>query len=129
MMKLTKILAAAALIAPVTAASAQSANDARCIVLSNVFAREGKDANAKQLAEASLYFYLGRLTTVPTAAQLKTALDSAAATLTDANAGTLMAECVKPVQARVQVLAGLSQQANPKPQPPATKPPSKPEGR
>ena len=54
MMKLTKILAAAALIAPVTAASAQSANDARCIVLSNVFAREGKDANAKQLAEASL---------------------------------------------------------------------------
>lgn len=116
-MKLTKILAAAALIAPATAASAQSATDARCIVLSNVFAREGKDEPAKQLAEASLYFYLGRLNTVPTAAQLKTALDSAAATLTDANAGTLMAECVKPVQQRIQVLSQLSQQAKPKPQP------------
>lgn len=116
-MKLTKILAAAALIAPAAAASAQSANDARCIVLSNVFAREAKDAPAKQLAEASLYFYLGRLATVPTAAQFKTALDSAAATLTDANAGTLMAECVKPVQQRIQVLSDLSQQAKPKPQP------------
>ena len=116
-MKSTIFLAAIALVAPVTAASAQSATDARCIVLSNVFAREAKDAPAKQLAEASLYFYLGRLTTVPTAAQLKSALDSAGATITDTNAGSLMADCVKPVQQRIQVLADLSQQAKPKPQP------------
>ena len=116
-MKMTKILAAAALLAPAAAASAQSANDARCIVLSNVFSREAKDAPAKDLAEASLYFYLGRMTSVPTAVQLRTALSGAAATITDANAGTLMAECVKPVQARVQVLQELSQQPKPKPQP------------
>ena len=116
-MRLIRTLAAIALIAPAAAAPAQSATDARCIVLSNVFSKEGKDEPAKRLAEASLYFYLGRLNTVPTAGQLKTALDSAVATLTDANAGTLMAECVKPVQARIQVLSELSQQAKPKPQP------------
>ena len=116
-MKALTIALATALLTTAGAATAQTASDAQCIVLSNAFSGQAKDAKAKEIAEASLYFYLGRLTTVPTAAQLKTTLESAAATITDANAGTLMAECVKPVQQRIQVLSDLSQQAKPKPQP------------
>ena len=125
MMKLTKILAVAALIAPVTAASAQSATDARCILLANVFAGQSKDANQQKVAEDTLYFYLGRMSGQPTPAQMKTAMDAQAKTITDANAGTLMGECVKAVQAKVQLLQTLAAQS----QPPAAKPPAKPEGR
>jgi hypothetical protein len=121
-MRMTKLAIATALLTTSGAAAAQSANEARCIVLANVFANQGKDENAKHLAEASLYFYLGRMTGQPTAAQLKAALDQQAKTLTDANSGQLMGDCVKPVRDKVLLLQSLS------PQQPA-KPPAKPEGR
>jgi hypothetical protein len=123
-MRIITIAIAAALLTTSGAALAQTATEARCIVLSNVFAKEGKDANAQKLAEVSLYFYLGRVGPQASAAQLKALLDQQARTITDANAGALMGECVKNVQAKLKLLsdvAGLAQ--------PAAKPPAKPEGR
>ena len=117
---------AAALLATSGAASAQSATEARCILLANAFAAQSKDANQQKLAEDSLYFYLGRITGQPTAAQMKVVMDAQAKTLTDANAGTLMGECVKAVQAKVQLLQTLAAQSQPQP---ATKPPANPQGR
>ena len=115
---------AAALLAAGSAATAQSATDARCIVLATAFANQSKDANQQKLAEDSLYFYLGRINGQPTTPQFKAALDAQSKTLTDANAGTLMGECVKAVQAKVQLLQTLAT-----PPAPATKPPANPQGR
>ena len=123
-MKTTPIALAAALLASAVPAAAQTATEARCIVLSNVFAKEGKDANAQKLAEVSLYFYLGRVGPQASTAQLKALLDQQARTITDANAGTLMGECVKTVQAKLQLLSNVAAQAQP-----AAKPPAQPQGR
>ena len=121
-MKMIKLIFAASLLTTGGAAAAQSATEARCIVLANVFSQTAKDENAKQLAQASLYFYLGRMTVQPTPAQMKAALDQQAKTLTDANAGQLMGDCVKPVRDKVLLLQAIS------PQQPAS-PPAKPQGR
>jgi hypothetical protein len=112
-MKIAHVAVAAALLATSTAAAAQSATDARCILLSSVFAKQGNDAQAKKVAEDSLYFYLGRIAGQPTTAQMKTVMDAQAKTLTDANAGTLMGECVKAVQAKVQLLQTVAAQSQP----------------
>jgi hypothetical protein len=112
---------AAALLATGGGAAAQSATDARCIVLSIAFANQSKDATQRKLAEDSLYFYLGRISGQPTAAQFKAALDAQSKTLTDTTADNLMGECVKAVRARVELLPTLAA-----PQP---KPPANPQGR
>jgi len=127
-MKATRLALAAALVATSGAATAQTANDARCILLANAFAGQSKDANQKKLAEDSLYFYLGRIDGQPSAAQMKTVMDAQAKTLTDANAGQLMGECVKAVQAKVQLLQTLAAQSQPA-TPAQTKPPAQPQGR
>jgi hypothetical protein len=116
-MKAIHIAIAAALLTTSGAAAAQSATDARCILLSNVFAKQAKDANAQKLAEASLYFYLGRVNGQTTGAQLKTLFDQQAKTITDATAGALMSDCVKTLQAKVQLLQSVAAQAKPPAQP------------
>jgi hypothetical protein len=122
-MKAPYIAIAAALLATGGSAAAQSATDARCIVLSSAFANQSKDATQRKLAEDSLYFYLGRIDGQPTTAQFKAALDAQSKMLTDATAGNLMGECVKAVRARVELLQTL---AAPQPKP---KPPANPQGR
>jgi hypothetical protein len=111
-MKALSIALAAALLATSGGASAQSASDAQCIVLSNAFAGQAKDAQAKELAEASLYFYLGRVGNV-TAAQLKASLDSQAKTLTQATAGPAMNKCAAAIQAKVDLLKTIAAPAKP----------------
>ena len=122
-MRVTHLALAAAFLATSGAAAAQSANDARCIVLATAFANQSKDANQQKIAEDSLYFYLGRISGQPTTAQFKAALDAQSKTLTDATAGNLMGDCVKAVQAKVQLLQSLA------PPPAQTKPPANPQGR
>ena len=123
-------IAAAALFSMSGAAAAQTATDARCILLSNVFAKQSKDANAQKTAEASFYFYLGRISNSETAAQMKALFDQQSKTITDANAGGLMGECAKGVQAKVQLLQGLAGQAQPaQPAKPQPAKPAQPQGR
>jgi len=116
-MKLICIGVAAVVLTMSAAAAAQSARDASCILVSNAFSKQGKDENAQKLAQASLYFYLGRISASTTAAQLKALLEQQAKTITDATAGNVMNDCVKDLQARIQLMESLSQ------------PPKKPEGR
>ena len=117
-MKLTHFAAAAALVATSGAAAAQNATDARCVLLTNAFAGETKDANAQKLAEASFYFYLGRMGAQATATQLKTLFDQQGKTVTDATAGGIMNDCVKEFRAKVQMIQSLG---TPPPQPPTKK--------
>jgi hypothetical protein len=123
-MRIITIAIAAALLTTSGAAFAQTATDARCLLLSNAFAKQAKDATARKLAEDSLYFYLGRIPGQPTTAQLKAMFDQQDKTITDANAGAVMGECVNAVRAKVQLLQDVAAQARP-----ATKPPAQPEGR
>ena len=119
-MKEIHITLAAALLTTSGAAAAQSATDARCILLGNVFAQQTKDADAQKLAQVSIYFYLGRIPGQTTAAQMKTLFDQQSKTITNANAGALMQDCVKPVQEKVQLIQTLAKEA---------KPPATPQGR
>jgi hypothetical protein len=117
-MKALLIVTAGALLMTSGAATAQSATDIKCMILSNVFAKNSKDAESQKAAEAALYFYLGRVPDGATSTQLKTLLDAQGKALTDATAGAMMNACVKTIENKVQMLQSLA--------PPPAK---KPEGR
>ena len=123
-MKIVGIALAAALFATGGAASAQSTSDAQCLVVSNAYASQAKDANAQKIAEASVYFYLGRISNSMTAPQLKALLDAQVKTLNQQNAGPTMQKCAAAVQAKVELLQGPA----PKVTKPAAAKPS-PQGR
>jgi hypothetical protein len=117
-MKSLRIALAATLLTTGAAASAQSASDARCILLSGIYAKENPDANAQKIAEAAFYFYLGRIGSQASATQLKTLFAAQAKTLTDATAGEGMNSCVKDFQTKIQLINSL---AGPEPAPAPTK--------
>ena len=75
-MNATRILIAAVLLTSGGAATAQSATDAQCFILSNAFAAQAKEPDAQKAAEASIYFYLGRIRDTMTAAQLKPLMEA-----------------------------------------------------
>src|SRR5690242_19473118 len=100
-MIVTRIALAFALLARGAAATAQTATDAGCILVSNAFAQQSKDPQAQKLAEASMYFYLGRIGDRETPAQLKALLDAQAKTITEATASTMMNGCVKAFEAKM----------------------------
>jgi hypothetical protein len=127
-MKALYLACAAALLASAGAASAQTASDAQCILVSNVFAGQAKEPNAQKIAEASLYFYLGRIGNQMTAAQLKPLMEAQAKTLTQANAGPTMNKCAAAVQAKAALLQSLAP-AKPAAAKPAQPKPAQPQGR
>ena len=129
-MKFTRIALAGTLLLMGTAASAQSVNDAQCIILSNLFAKESKEAQQQKAAEAAVYFYLGRVRDGTTAAQLKGLFDQASKPLTQATIGPKMNDCVNAIQTKVQLLQSLAPaQPAAGAKPATTTPPKKPEGR
>lgn len=113
MIKFFPLAAATVMLAGSTTASAQSNSDARCIVLSSAFARGGPNEQAKQLAQAALNFYLGRVSPSASSAQLKAQLDEQMATITDANDGKLMGECIKNFQSVVSRIDNIAAQSRP----------------
>jgi hypothetical protein len=107
-MTATRILIAAALVMSGGAATAQSATDAQCFILSNAFAAQAKEADAQKAAEASIYFYLGRIRDGATGTQLKTLFDAQAKTINDKNASTLLNACIKNVQDKQQLVQSIA---------------------
>lgn len=121
-MNATRILIAAALLTSGGAATAQSATDAQCFILSNAFAAQAKEPDAQKAAEASIFFYLGRIRDGATGAQIKTLFDAQAKTITDANASTLLNACIKNVQSKQQLVQSIAPKSQ---QPAAATPPGK----
>ena len=116
-MKSLEIAVAASLLMTSGAAAAQSANDARCLILSNSLAQTGKTDGDKKIGESSFYFYLGRIGASATSAQLKTLFEQQAKTITDATAATLMTACANAVGEKVKLVqsaADSSQQPSAK---------------
>lgn len=122
-MKIFSAAVAAILLTAATAASAQSATDVRCVLLSKGFAVGGPDAQGRQLAQEALYFYMGRVSPSLSEAQLKAQLDQQYKTINDTNDGQLMGECIKNFRAGLERFDAVLGPAKT-----ATKP-AKPEGR
>lgn len=115
-MKPLTIAIAAVLLGSSGAAAAQSTTDIGCLLISNAFARNTKDANAQKAAEAAAYFYLGRISDRTTAPQLKAMFDSQSKTIDDKTAGAMMNSCVAAIEAKVKLVQSLSPAAPQKPQ-------------
>ncbi|HWC55403.1 MAG TPA: hypothetical protein VG434_00350, partial [Sphingomicrobium sp.] len=64
-------------------------------------------------AQASMYFFLGRISSTTTAAQLKTLLDAQMKTINNANAGETMNKCLATIKSRVDMLESLDPEAKP----------------
>ena len=128
-MKFSHIAIGAALLAPASSVTAQTATDANCILVANAFAKNSKDANEQKAAEAALYFYLGRVKDSETGPQLKALFDSSSKTLSNANAGTTMQACMKTFQGKIMLLQSLAPAQAAQPAQPASPTQKKPEGR
>jgi hypothetical protein len=107
-MKALKIAAGAALLMTGGSAVAQSATDAQCLILSNAFATQAKDENAKKMAESAFYFYLGRIGNSATAPQLKALLDQQMKALSQDTAGKLMNACADTVASKMQLVQSFA---------------------
>lgn len=108
-------IALATALAMSSGAGAQTATDAGCLILSNVFAQKATDPQVKKIAESAFYFYLGRVADRTTAPQMKTLLDQQAKAITDATATTMMKSCMQTLQSRSDLVQSLSTAAPPAP--------------
>jgi hypothetical protein len=97
--------------APAPAQRAAPATTINCLIASNVFAQRETDANKRDVAKQTLYFYLGRLDPRMTASQLGAALKRASDSLKGASAAPLMNACLHELQTKSEVLQMAGQQA------------------
>lgn len=100
---------------PVPAIAQERTNDAKCFLVSNMFARSAPDARAKDLARNSTYFYLGRLPNAP--AQVQSELAAQARSVNAQNAGPTMQACARAMLAKQGEANAIGQrlrQPNPK---------------
>ncbi len=91
-------------------ASAQPTNDVRCLLASNFFMKAAKDEKVRRLAEAAMYFYLGRIQGRLNATQLKAALAREQKALNAANAGPTMNNCTKNMQVSAELLQRIGKE-------------------
>lgn len=89
-------------------AAAQSVADVRCLVLSNAFAQGASKAEAKQAAQSSAFYYLGKIDGRWSDAQLSKALLEQARSIKLASAGGEMQECARRMQASAVKLQSLA---------------------
>ena len=95
-----------------TGAHAQSVDNVRCLLASNLFANGAKEAKAKTLANAARLFYAGRVSALP-GAQVQAGLTSQQKLLTPANAGTTMTACAQNMDRALKTLQAASQKQQP----------------
>jgi hypothetical protein len=110
----TVYLAAAAVLVTPAPAVAQASNDVKCLLVSNLFSKASKDAKARQVAEVSKYYYLGRVYGRLSEAQLKAQIVALQKTVTTANAGPTMNGCARAMQAAASAIQRVSQQSAPR---------------
>jgi len=104
---------AVALSALGTPVSAQVGNDVKCLLASNLFANAAKDPKARASAEASRFFYLGRIYGRLDAAQLKTQVLAQQKSITKSNAGQVMNGCARQMAAGVKMVQTVTQDLTP----------------
>ena len=117
MKPMRRLVAASAVVAALLAAApanAQSGNDVKCLLASNLFTKAAKDPKARTAAEASKLYYLGRIHGRLNAAQLKAELLAQQKTITPKNAGVVMNACARQMEAGIKMVQSVTQQLTPK---------------
>ena len=105
------LLAIGALALTAVPASAQTPNDVRCLLVSNVFAKAGKAEKERKIAEATMYFYLGRIAGRFSDAQLKAAFDAQQKAIKGMNGAPIMTACARNMTTSASKVQTLSQSA------------------
>ena len=107
------IAIAVALSALDSPARAQVGNDVKCLLASNLFANSAKDPKVRVSAEASKFFYLGRIYGRLDATQLKTQVLVQQKSITKSNAGQIMNGCARQIEAGVKMVQAVTQGQTP----------------
>ena len=90
-------------------ARAQVGNDVKCLLASNLFAHSAKDPKVRVSAEASKFFYLGRIYGRLDATQLKAQMLTQQKSITNTNAGQIMNGCARQMEAGVKMVQAVTQ--------------------
>ena len=107
------VAAAVACLALGAPAAAQNSNsDARCLLVSNIFAKAATNVKAREAANLASFFYLGRLDGRMAGPRLAATLVAQQKTITTANAGAVMNGCVQYMARRRAALQALGQRLN-----------------
>lgn len=91
-----------------TPSLAQSAGDVRCLLLSNAFAQNASNAEAKKAGLSGALFYLGRIDGRWNDAQLRAAIDQQRKSLRADKAGPEMRVCMQKVEASYNRLQSVA---------------------
>lgn len=91
-------------------AQAQTADDVKCLLASNLFAKSAKDPKIRLAAEASKYFYLGRIYGRLNATQLRAQMVAQQKAITTTNAGPIMNSCARQMDAGVKMVQGATRE-------------------
>lgn len=79
-------------------------NDAKCLLVSNMFSKGAEDEKARDTAMRASFFYLGRVT--GSAAEVKARLVTEAKALSPQNSAPIMTACANAMVARAEQLSG-----------------------
>jgi hypothetical protein len=101
-------LAALASVAPTQAAAQNMGSDVRCLIVSNLFAKNAKEAKARTLASSVRLFYGGRVSAL-SAAQIQSAVVAQQKQVTSANAGTTMNACAQSMDQALRKIQAAGQ--------------------
>jgi hypothetical protein len=98
----------------ISSAHAQTVpDDVRCLLLSNIFAKQGGDERGRQAAAQSLLFFAGRLDARANAQTITAAMRAQRPAVDAKTASTAMAACASRVQRAQQMLQAAGRAAAP----------------
>ena len=92
-----------------SSAQAEAGKDVQCLLASNLFAKASKDPKARAAAEASKFFYLGRVYGHLDASQLKTQMLAQQKLITKSNAASIMNGCARQMDAGAKLVQSVTQ--------------------
>ena len=101
-------IALAAATVPAAAEAQSVADDVRCLMVSNVFAKAATEAKAKQIAQSAKLFYGGRASQL-SMGDLKEAMAAQQARIDAANAGETMKACAQAMDKSLKSIQSAGQ--------------------
>lgn len=110
----TMCVAAGVALLASTPAAAQATNDVKCLLASNLYSKAAKDPKARTIAEASKYFYLGRVSGRLNEPQVRAQMAAQTKTITAANSGNVMNACVRQMQGSAVMIERVGKQLAPR---------------
>ena len=107
-MRRSTLLVLAAMLGSIAGpAAAQATDDVQCLMVSNFYAKSASDTNARKVAEATTYYFLGRVAGRMNEAQLRASMASQQNALKRVNMNLLMQRCARTVRVSAEQVQAL----------------------